>query len=186
MTQSLDFTDVLAALERASAFELYRLQRAIGLALEDPERIVPVKAVLRPGMSTSYFDWASNAEKACTVVRINRKTVTVREHDDGRLYDVNYYMLNIDGADTSIRQHPAKGLSRQEVSVGSEVGFVNTRNGRQITGKVERLNPKTVTIRTEHGRWRVAYTLLFPVIDGQVESSGDGRVFELLPESSDT
>lgn len=185
MARSLDFTDVLAALEKASAFELYRLQRAIDLALEDPARIVPVKAALRPGMTTTWFDRKANDEKPCTVVRVNRKTVTIRQHDDGRLYDVSYCMLNVDGADTRIRQQPTRGISRQELSVGAEVGFVDTRNGRQITGRVERLNPKTVTIRTADGRWRVAYALLFPVIDGVVESSGGGRVIDLLPEPPD-
>ena len=186
MTRSLDFTDVLAALEEASAFELYRLQRAIDLALEDRDRIAPVFAALRPGMTTTWFDWTSNAEKPCTVVRLNRKTITIRQHEDERLYDVAYYMLNIDGADTRIRQQPAtKGMSRQELFVGAEVGFVDSRSNRPITGKVERLNPKTVTIRTADGRWRVAYALLFPVIDGEVESSGDGRVIDLLPERSE-
>ena len=186
MTRSLDFTDVLAALEEASAFELYRLQRAIDLALEDPARIAPVLAALRPGMTTTWFDWQGNAEKPCTVVRLNRKTVTVRQHEDGRLYDVACYMLNIDGADTRIRRQPAaKGMSRQELSVGAEVGFVDTRGNRPVTGKVERLNPKTVTIRTESGRWRVAYALLFPVIDGEVDSRGEGRVVDLLPGRPD-
>lgn len=183
MAQPLDFTDVLAALERASAFELYRLQHAIDLALEDLARVTPVMAALRPGLTTRYFDAASNAEKSCTVVRVRRKTITVRQHEDGQLYSVAYYMLNLEGVETGIRERSSKGLSRQTLSVDMAVGFVDSRRGRQITGTVERLNPKTVTIRTEEGRWRVPYSLLFPVIEGQVVSQqGDSSVIELLPE----
>lgn len=169
MDQNLDYSSILHALENASAFDLYRLQQAIDVALQDPERIVPAIAALSEGQETTYFDYRTNSERACTVVGKKRTCVTVKMHDENCHYTVPYYTLNMAGVDVSIRQQrDASGMSRQELSIGAQVGFVNSRDGEQITGVVERLNQKSVTIRTRNGKWRVAYSLLFPVYDGGV------------------
>jgi len=78
------------------------------------------------------------------------------------------------GADVSIRQQRnGGGMSRQELSIGAQVGFINSRNGKQLTGTVVRLNQKSVTIDTKDGNWRVGYSLLFPVIDGEATEQDD-------------
>ena len=170
MEQQLDYSSILHALENASAFDLFRLQQAIELALQDPARIVPAMASLSEGQDTTFFDYQSNSERPCTVLSKQRTNVTVRMQDDNRKYDVPYYTLNMAGVDVSIRQQrDASGMSRQELSIGMQVGFINSRNGEQVAGVVERLNQKSVTIRTRDGKWRVGYSMLFPVLDGEAE-----------------
>jgi hypothetical protein len=44
------------------------------------------------------------------------------------------------------------------------VGFVD-RDQQQRTGKIIRLNDKTVTLQCDHTRWRVAYSFLHRVVD---------------------
>ncbi len=53
------------------------------------------------------------------------------------------------------------------LKVGDHVGFKN-KEGQDLYGKVIRLNPKTATIEVgpKH-EWRVAYSYLFPVLDGE-------------------
>jgi len=59
------------------------------------------------------------------------------------------------------------GLDKSQVRVGDRVGFEN-KEGEVLYDKVVRLNRKTVTmIVGSEDKWRVAYSLLFPVIEGQ-------------------
>jgi hypothetical protein len=59
------------------------------------------------------------------------------------------------------------GLDKSQVGVGDRIGF-EARDGEILYGEVIRLNPKTVTVAVEGGgQWRVAYSYLFPVIEGQ-------------------
>jgi hypothetical protein len=58
-------------------------------------------------------------------------------------------------------------LDKSQVRVGDRVGF-ESREGEVLYGEVVRLNRKTVTMMVDGGgKWRVAYSLLFPVIEGQ-------------------
>ena len=185
MDHPLDFSNILQALENASAFDLFRLQQAIELALQDPERIVPAMASLSEGQETTFFDYQTNGERACTVLSKQRTTVTVKLHDENRRYKLPYYTLNMAGVDVSIRQQrDASGMSRQELSIGTQVGFIDSRNGEQVTGVVERLNQKSVTISTRDGNWRVAYSMLFPVLDGEAEEGGNVIQGQLFHETS--
>jgi hypothetical protein len=55
------------------------------------------------------------------------------------------------------------------------VGFKD-RQGLERFGQVVKLNPKTASVQVDAMRWRVGYSLLVPVIDGDL---GDG--VEALP-----
>jgi len=148
-------------------------------------RIVPAMASLSEGQETTFFDYQTNNERACTVVSKQRTTVTVRLHDENSEYRVPYYTLNMAGVDVSIRQQQeASGMSRQELSIGAQVGFINSRDGKQVTGAVERLNQKSVTISTRDGKWRVAYSMLFPVIDGEAAGRDGVIQGQLVLDSS--
>ena len=98
--------------------------------------------------------------------------------EDGARWKVPYYMLKIDSRDF-LFEEKAKGLNRNAVKVGDIVGF--SRESDEIIGRIERLNPKTVSLITAEGhRWRVAYAMLYPVIEGQMGS--DKRVIDYKPE----
>jgi hypothetical protein len=51
----MQYDSVLAELQKATAFELYRLQAAINILMEDPNRLSMVKQKLKPGMEVEYF-----------------------------------------------------------------------------------------------------------------------------------
>jgi hypothetical protein len=57
-------------------------------------------------------------------------------------------------------------LDRNRVKVGEIVSF-RDRQGQEHFGEVVKLNQKTASVMVDRTRWRVAYGLLSPVIDGE-------------------
>jgi hypothetical protein len=53
--------------------------------------------------------------------------------------------------------------------VGDYVGFVNSRSGQELYGRVIQRNRKTASVMLEDSRqeWRVSYPCLFSVIEGE-------------------
>jgi hypothetical protein len=88
---------------------------------------------------------------------------------------ISYAAINLDGADVEIREKPQQGLGRNEVGIGDVVGFLD-RNHQQRSGRIFRLNDKTVTLMSGTQQWRVAYGLLHRVVDA---SASPGDVLEL-------
>lgn len=164
----MDYTSVIDELRSASLFDLYRLRAALTLELEDPERIVQVRARLRPGMAVTYFDEAQNRLVEARVRELHRTRLLVENRRDGELWSIPFGAVNVEGVETDIGVGAAgrHGLDRSRLKVGDAVGFRDRQNQDRY-GCVLALNQKTATILTSDGqRWRVAYQFLFPVIDG--------------------
>ncbi len=190
----MDYTQLLHELQQASLFDLYRLQAGIGKMLDQPERIQAIKRRLRPDMQVTYFDERENRLIPAVVEEIQRTRLAVRNKEDGRRWSIRFCMINLDGVDTDI--HASQGqVDRNKLKVGDTVGF-HDRQQREQYGQIVRLNQKTVTIHTKVGtKWRVAYSFLFKVMDGeggQVPDPGliegevveaDGHEVTLEPES---
>jgi hypothetical protein len=162
----VDYTPILHALQSASLFDLYRLRVAIEKQLDSPERVEQVRAQLRLGMTIDYFDEAENRLIKAKVIELNRTRLVVENHADGNRWSIRFCSVNLDGVPVDI--HPASAqqpLNRNLLKVGDQVGFRDRQN-REKYGRVHDLNQKTVTILTSDGeRWRVAYALLFKVLD---------------------
>ena len=88
---------------------------------------------------------------------------------------------NRQGADVEIREQPPQGLGRNEVAIGDVVGFID-RNHQQRSGRIVRLNDKTVTLHCGQQQWRVSYGLLHRVLDSSAVS---GETLELEVLDSD-
>ena len=161
----MNYAELLAVLERASAFELYRLGAAIDAELDSPQRIAEVRRRLRLGQEVRFFERGDNRLVAATVEGLKRTRVHVRNHEDGRRWAIPYAALNLADASVKIAPGAASKLTRAQLSVGDTVGFVS-RDGHELSGRVVRLNPKTVTVDTPVGTWRVAYDLLHQVFEG--------------------
>ena len=58
----MNYTLVLKELEKASLFELFRLESAINDQLEDPVRLLAIKRQLRVGTDITYFDTHKNRQ----------------------------------------------------------------------------------------------------------------------------
>ncbi len=115
------------------------------------------------------------------------ETTLVRMTDvaDTRRWLISYAAINLDGTDVQIRENKSQGLGRNEVAIGEIVGFVD-RDQNQRTGKIVRLNDKTVTLQCGAGQWRVAYAFLHRVVDVdmQDQSTIEASAVQLMADGS--
>ena len=161
----MNFSDVLKALNQASAFELYRMRAAINRVLDEPRWLQAIQSRLQVGQAIEYFDAQANKPRHGKLLELRRKQAVVLDQDDGKRWLIPYVAINLDGSDVQIREQPKQGLGRNEVAIGDAVGFID-RNQQQRSGQVIRLNDKTVTLLCGQQQWRVAYAYLHRVVDG--------------------
>jgi len=57
----MNFSDVLKALNQASAFELYRMRAAIDRVLDEPRWLLAIQSRLHIGQPIEYFDAQANS-----------------------------------------------------------------------------------------------------------------------------
>jgi len=171
----MNFSETIATLNSASAFELFRLRAAIDRVLDQPGWMDAVRSRLCVGQTIQYFDAAANRSQQGQVLELRRKQAVVLDIATQKRWLISYAAINLDGADVEIREKPRQGLGRNEVATGDVVGFMD-RNQQQRSGRILRLNDKTVTLMCGQQQWRVAYGLLHRVVDG---SASSGEVLEL-------
>lgn len=95
---------------------------------------------------------------------MRRKQALILDQGDGKRWLISYAAINLDGADVQIREQPQQGLGRNEVAIGDAVGFLG-RNQQQRSGRITRLNDKTVTLLYGQQKWLVAYAYFHRVMD---------------------
>ena len=165
----MDYSRVFDDLSSASLFDLFRLSMAIEQQLDKPERIAQVRVRLRPGMEITFFDGERNHLVKATIIKLNRTRLDVHNHLDHRTWSIRYCMVNLENVETDIQINAkSKGVERSQLKVGDLVGFMNKQNQEKY-GYITGLNQKTVSILVndcEH--WRVAYSFLFPIIEGDI------------------
>ena len=171
----MNFSDTIANLKSASAFDLYRLRAAIDRVLDQPGWMVAVQTRLRIGQTVDYFDPPTNRSHAGQILELRRKQAVVLDVATQKRWLISYAAINLDGADVEIREQPPQGLGRNEIGIGDVVGFID-RNHQQRSGRIVRLNDKTVTLHCGQQQWRVSYGLLHRVLDSSAVS---GEVLEL-------
>ena len=171
----MNFSETIATLNSASAFELFRLRAAIDRVLDQPGWMDAVRSRLRVGQAIDYFEPTANRSQQGQVLELRRKQAVVLDLATQKRWLISYAAINLDGADVEIREKPRQGLGRNEVAAGDVVGFMD-RNHQQRSGRILRLNDKTVTLMCGPQQWRVAYGLLHRVVDG---SASSGEVLEL-------
>lgn len=167
INQNMDYTAILTELNNASLFELYRLNVAIRKQLEDSARLSLIKNNLIKGQLISYFDETENRLVEATIVELKRTKVLVENKHDGVLWNIPYYSLNLDNSDTDIQATSQQKITRNNLKVGDNVCFKD-RKGNELFGEVIKLNPKTAGILVGQTQWRVAYSLLSPIISVEV------------------
>ena len=164
----MNYADIIQALDHASAFDLYRLQRAIDHLIDEPKRMIEIKKTLRLGQEIDYYDASANRIESAIVENIKQTKAVVQNLRDGKRWQIPLCAINIRGTDTRIVQPDVEGLTKNELSIGDSVGFVD-RAGVEQHGRVVRLNQKTATMESPDKRWRVSYSLLYKVIDRDIE-----------------
>jgi hypothetical protein len=119
---------------------------------------------LKVGQTVQFFDLRANKLKCCQVLEMRRKELVVLDLEEPMRWTLSYAAINLDDADVQIREQKPQGLGRVEVALGDVVGFMG-RDQQQRTGKIIRLNDKTVTLQCAQTQWRVAYSFLHRVFD---------------------
>ena len=165
----MDYSKILQALNQASSFELYRLRAAIDNQLKSPERTKTIRSQLHIGQEVEIFDSEKNKTERAVITKFNPTSVDITLVERRLYWRIPYYWINVDHVDVAIKNTAKQGIDRNSLTVGDTVGFRN-KDGHELYGKIIRLNPKTVTINTSRGKWRVAYSLLFPVFDSDLAS----------------
>ena len=175
----MNYTTILQELNKASLFDLHRLQSAIYQELTNPERTEHIKSQLKIGQSISYFDPQSNGLIDAVILKIQKTRCLVRNIKDQRSWNLPFYYLNLDDVDADIKPaRNAVGIPKNILKIGDRVGFKDKHNN-DLFGEVIRLNPKTATVRiNERSRWRVYYKHLFYVIEGEL---GDLKEQTFIP-----
>jgi len=161
----MDYNKLLDELNQASLFELYRLNIAIWKQLDNPDRNFQIKRQLTPNKAITYFHAEENRLIEANVIDVKRTRAVVVNKEDGRRWSIPFYQINIDSTDVEIK--PSNTLDRNSLKVGDQVCFTDN-SGQEIFGRVYKLNPKTAGIQVGDYKWRVAYALLSPVMDGEV------------------
>ena len=181
----MNFSEVIKTLNSASAFDLYRMRAAIDRVLDEPRWMQSVQVRLKVGQDVQYFDPQSNALRRGKVLEMRRKQAVVLDMDDARRWLISYAAINLDGSDVQIRESKTQGLGRNVVAIGDVVGFVD-RDQNQRTGKINRLNDKTVSLRCGGSQWRVAYAYLHRVVDADMTDHGaiEANVVQLRIDDS--
>jgi hypothetical protein len=143
------------------------MRAAINRVLDEPRWLQAIQARLQIGQTIEYFDAQANTLRRGQLLELRRKQAVILDQDDGKRWLISYVAINLDGADVQIREQPRQGLGRNEVAVGDAVGFID-RNQQQRSGRVIRLNDKTVTLLCGQQQWRVAYAFLHRVVDADI------------------
>jgi len=74
---NMNYTDTLAALNQASAFDLFRIRAAIDRVLDQPGWMTAVHARLRVGLAVEYFDPQANRAFKGQLLEMRRKQAVV-------------------------------------------------------------------------------------------------------------
>ncbi|MCX7143921.1 MAG: hypothetical protein NT123_23340 [Proteobacteria bacterium] len=134
-----------------------------------------VRSRLRIGQTIEYFETQANRPNSGQILELRRKQAVVLDLATQKRWLISYAAVNLDGADVEIREKPKQGLGRNEVAVGDIVGFLD-RDHQQRSGRIVRLNDKTVTLHCGRQPWRVSYSLLHRVV---ASSAFSGETLEL-------
>jgi alpha-L-arabinofuranosidase len=170
----MNYSEILEALNKASMFELYRLEQAIRCSLDDPARIRKVKDSLKVGQDIEYFEAEGNRLIEASIVELKRTRALVKNRHDGKLWTIPFYLINLDHADVTISS-PTGKLDRNSLKVGDKVAFKD-RKGNELFGEVIKLNQNTAGVLVGTTRWKVSYRLLSSIIEGELGS--DTNVIE--------
>jgi hypothetical protein len=100
--------DLINNLQKASLFQLWRLNDIIHKMLDDPNKLVQVKTQLFVGQETTYFDSDDNKDIHCTIVKIGRTRALVRRHDNDRCWNIPFYMFNLNNIPTEVKTNKKK------------------------------------------------------------------------------
>lgn len=154
----MDWTNLVAALDQLSLFDLGCFERAIQSLSQDPARIARARSYLRPGIEVEYWCEKDHTFIKAVVVELHRSTALLEHVGDCQRWKV--YYSQIVPPDASPLLPPASSLPKSEWRAGDLVSFKDKQN-REHLGTIEKINPRRAHVRLKSGQiWRVDYALL--------------------------
>nr|CRH04757.1 Protein of unknown function [Candidatus Magnetococcus massalia] len=154
--------------------------------MDDPERTRVVKRSLKNRQHIRYYTEKDNIETSARVLKVGAKYAEVEDLEGGACWKVPFYMINLQGVEVDIHvSEPGVKLDKNLLKNGEFVGFFDN-NEREKHGRIIRRNKKTVTIQTDDaGNWRVPYSKLFKVVDGNSAEVADSTLLEgeIVPDA---
>jgi hypothetical protein len=148
----MNYYDLMTLLDKASAFDLYRLSLILDDMIDDPKRIIEVKSKLRLGQQVDFLNGKTNEIDRVTIEQIKQTRVKARD-ESGRSWNSPLCALNVRDSDSSLTQVKQTGTpSKSDFAEGDTVAFVD-KGGAEHTGSIVRLNRKTATIHSRTGEW---------------------------------
>jgi hypothetical protein len=112
----MDYTSLLETLSKATLFDLWRLKAAIARALEDPHKNEAIRAGLRVGQPVHYFDATENREISGCVIEIKRSRALIQNDHDKKLWNIPFYMINLQGQDVAVPPKAHQKIRRDLLS----------------------------------------------------------------------
>lgn len=133
----MDYSQIIDALHHASGFDLYRLRTAIDNMIDDPKRLIEIRARLRLGQQVQWFDTGRNRLCEGTLINIKQTRAIVSSQKEGKRWDIPLCAINIHQVDTQIEsQRTVAGLTKNEIQIGERVGFIDG-DGIERSGEVQ-------------------------------------------------
>jgi len=165
----MNYTNIMEELEKASLFDLYRLQHAISNEIDNPNKIKQIKNLLHEGQIVSHYNGRLNKLEDIEIITMNKNNCVVRQLSNDKLWTSPYASINIDNIDIDINTNQKTGLTKNQIAIGEILTFIDNDNNQRYA-KVIRLNQKSVTLMVNNEKWRVGYGLLSKNmdIDGKV------------------
>ena len=165
-------------LPQAQSLDLYRLGLAIRMLYSEPKRVVAIRMHLHLGMMVRFLGSDANTLRTGRIVAMHDHGMTIDEPAlNLRHSNIPYAAIDLKQAvppkhstvavvEAAPAQPAFQPAKRADFKIGDRVIF-NDRNGRPISGKVSRVNQKTVTVAPDNrdGHWRVSPALLNHLVD---------------------
>lgn len=162
-------------LPQATALDLYRLEYVVRALYSEPKRALAIRVHLHMGMAVRFFSRNTGTFHSGRIVAMQDRTLTIDEPAlNLRHSHVPYAAIDLNApaepeVEVIASAPPRAGVKipvRADFKVGDRVTF-NDRNNIPVTGTVNRVNQKTVTVTPDNGdgRWRVSAALLNHLVD---------------------
>lgn len=160
---------ILEEIKKLSLFEIRKINNLSFKLLDDPEKILAVKAQLRVGMEITYIDFETNELTRAIILNIRKTQALVENISDKARWDIYFSIMVLDSQNNLMHndnRRKSGNLDRYSLRIGDHVGY-HSKSGMDVFGIIEKLNPKRAVVQLNNGeRWNVSYPLLFLITDG--------------------
>jgi hypothetical protein len=163
---------LIDTLNMASSLDLFRLRSGIDRMLDDPKRIVPIRAQLHIGQSVRFFDGQRGEMRSGRITAMRDRQIVV--HEDGTRLEWKPPYAAVEpptrgtagsaGVTSAETAPPPPKPRRDDFRPGEKVSF-DDRYLQAHVGTIVRINQRTATVDCDGQTWRVSFGALRHLVD---------------------